>query len=89
MLVNDFNVSPNKTSWVKLLHDLLCELGFMEAWLQQNVGNEQIFLTLVKQRLKDTFVQNWNSRLSDSSRAVFYRNFNNFEYKSYLLLISV
>ena len=30
---------------------LLGELGFMEAWLQQNVGNEHDFLSLVKQRL--------------------------------------
>ena len=84
MLVNDFNTRPNKVSWVKLLHDLLGELGFLEAWIQQNVGDERIFLSLVKQRLKDTFIQNWNARLNDSSRARFYRNLNNFEYKTYL-----
>ena len=84
MLVSDFISFPNIISWVKLLHDLLCELGFMEAWIQQNVGNEHAFLFLAKQRLKDTFVQNWNSRLNDSSRARFYRNFNTFGYKTYL-----
>ena len=84
MLVNDFNTRPNKVSWVKLLHDLLGELGFLKAWIEQNVGDERIFLSLVKQRLKDTFIQNWNARLNDSSRARFYRNLNNFEYKTYL-----
>ena len=84
MLVNDFNTRPNKVSWVKSLPDLMGELGFLEAWIQQNVGDERIFLSLVKQRLKDTFIQNWNARLNDSSRARFYRNLNNFEYKTYL-----
>ena len=31
MLVNDFNVNPNKVNWVKLLHNLLGELGLMES----------------------------------------------------------
>ena len=88
MLVSDFISFPNKISWVKLLYDLLGELGFMEAWIQQNVGNEHAFLSLVKQRLKDTFVQNWNSRLNDSSRARFYRNFNTFGYKFYLDIVT-
>ena len=88
MLVSDFISFPNKISWVKLLHDLLCELGFMEAWKQQNVGNEHAFLFLVKQRLKDTFVQNWNSTLNDSSRSRFYRNFNTFGYKTYLDIVT-
>ena len=87
MLVNDFNVYPNKVSWVKLLHSLLGKLGLMEAWLQQNVGSAQDFLSIIKQRLNDTFAQNWNSRLNDSSRALFYRNLNNFRFKSYLDIV--
>ena len=60
----------------------------MEAWLQQNVGNVHGFLSIVKQRLEDTFVQNWNFRLNDSSRALFYRNLNNFGFKSYLDIVT-
>ena len=56
----------------------------MEAWLNQSVGDVKLFLYIVKQRLKDTFIQNWNARLYDSSRALFYRNFNIFCYKKYL-----
>ena len=73
---------------MKLIHNLLGELGLMEAWLQQNVGNANGFLSIVKEHLKDTFVQNWNSRLNDSSRAVFYRNLNNFGLKSYLGIVT-
>ena len=37
---------------------LLSNLGFYEVWLQQNVGNVDIFLILAKQRLKDNLVKN-------------------------------
>ena len=83
VLYDDCLNQPNKLSWATLLRDLLSNLGFMDVWIQQNVGNENIFLSLVKQRLSDNFIQNWNSRLTDSSRALFYRNFT-FGYKSYL-----
>ena len=36
------------------------------------------FLSLFKQRLQDTFIQNWQSRINNSSRALFYRNIANF-----------
>ena len=49
-------------------------------WLQKGVGDRVLFLNLVKKRLTDQFIQNWNSRLNDSTRALFYRNFS-FGYK--------
>ena len=88
LLYNDCTNLPNKVSWVTLLRDLLCNLGFMEAWVHQNVGDMDIFLSLVKQRLSDNFIQNWNSRLENSSRALFYRNFYTFGYKAYLDIVS-
>ena len=39
-------------------------------WLALGVGNVNRFLNLVKQRLDDNFIQNWNLRLTDSSRAI-------------------
>ena len=83
LLYNDCLNFPSKISWATLLRDLLGNLGFMEAWTQQNVGDVKIFLSVVKQRLLDNFIQNWNSRLKESSRALFYRNLS-FGYKSYL-----
>ena len=32
VLLNDCNINPNKVSWVSLLRDLLCNLGFMHEW---------------------------------------------------------
>ena len=37
---------------------------------------EFYFFNLVKQRLTYQFIQNWNSRLNDSTCALFYRNFH-------------
>ena len=42
------------------------------------------FLSVIKQRLKDTFVQNWHERLNESSRASFYRPICNFRFQPYL-----
>ena len=62
----------------------------MLEWQNQGVGNEIAFLTLLRQRLQDMFIQDWHSRLDLSSRASLYRNLSNmFCYKSYLDSISV
>ena len=55
------------------------------------LGLYKVFFLLIflfKQRLKDTFVQNWSYRLNDYSRALFYRILNNFGFKSYLDIVT-
>lgn len=84
LLLSDLERYPNKTNWASQVRDLLCDLGFSEAWLNQPVADSKLFIALVKQRLNDTFIQNWNSRINESSRALFYRNFNMFCFKPYL-----
>ena len=71
-MFNDLERRPNATSWASLVKDLLFSLGFNEVWLQQGVGNYNIFISLLKQRLIDNFIQNWQARLGASSRAVFF-----------------
>lgn len=88
MLYTDCLNFPNKISWATLLWNLLANLGFMEAWIQQNIEDANIFLSVVKQRLSDNFIQNWNWRLNESSRALFYRIFS-FGYKSYLDTVTI
>jgi len=84
MLKQDLDSFPNKISWCSGVKGLLCTLGFYDVWLQQNVGNTNNFLALVKQRLHDQFGQNWHSRLENSSRALFYRSISNFRFQPYL-----
>ena len=50
----------------------------------QGVGNVNIFLSQLKQRLNDTFIQNWQERLGDSTRASFYKTFAGFQFQPYL-----
>ena len=83
MLKHDHELK-NHVNWSSLLKDLLCGLGFYDVWLSQTVGDAKLFLNIVKQRINDQFVQNWNSRLTESSRATFYRQISNFNFQTYL-----
>ena len=71
-----------KTS--KTITNVLGCLGFNEVWVAQTVGDVNIFLSLVKQRLHDNFIQNWNSQLRESSRASFYSDISSFHFQHYL-----
>ena len=64
-------------------------LGFYDVWSCQGVGNYDGFMSALKQRLTDNFVQNWHSRLEDSSRAVVYRSIASFYFQPYLEHINV
>ena len=70
MLKYDFESNPDKKYWCSLLCGLLCTLGFNDTWLFLDIGDSVLFLSLVKQRLKDQFIQNWHGRLEESSRAI-------------------
>ena len=63
MMLNDVEDHPTKINWAILVRNLLSELGVYEVWAQQGVGNYNLFLSLLKQRLMDTFVQNHNARV--------------------------
>lgn len=75
---------PNKVSWVTLLRNMLSIMGFHDVWLQQGVGNVNIFLIMFKQRLQDISMQNWSSRLEDSTRSTFFRSIVSFQFQFYL-----
>jgi hypothetical protein len=89
MLKQDIIENPNRINWCSLLKDLLCTLGFYEVWLFQTVGDSELFLYNVKQRLKDQFLQNWSGRLNNSSRALFYKYILNHRFQPYLDLVNV
>ena len=48
-----------------------------------------MFLSILKRRLNDKFIQLWNSQLENSSRAKTYTLFTIFSFKSYLDLIYI
>ena len=48
---------------------LLQSIDLYEAWVNQGVGNVNVVISLVKQRVFDMFVQNWNTDINDSTHA--------------------
>ena len=70
-MLADIEENDRQINWALLVKRLLSNLGFYEVWLQQNVGDVKVFLSVVKERLQDNFIQNWNAELNESSRAVF------------------
>ena len=92
MMLSDIELYPNKTNRAKLVKNLLESLGFGGAWLYQSIGNTDFFLLEVRQGLNDKkFIQNWNARLANSSRAIFYRSIsdNFFEFKNYFECVNI
>ena len=88
-MLSDLHRKPNTVNWASKVKDLLSSLGFYEVWLTQGVGNKNMFLSELKLRLNDNFIQNWDSRLTDSSRANFYCLFSNFNNQLYLEHVKV
>ena len=89
MMLNDMELYPDMKNWASLVKKLLSSLGFYEVWLNQSVGDKDVFLSHVKQRIHDTYLQNWQSDLNKSSRALFYRTIASFESQFYLDAVTV
>ena len=89
LMLSDIEAHPNVTNWASLVRDILLSLGFYEVWLQQGVGNSSKFISLFKQRLNDNFIQNWNARIDNSTRALFYKSVATFQFQPYLDKINV
>ena len=70
---------------------MLAKMGIYDVWLNQGVGNIQLFLSLFQHsaKINDNFLQNWYQRLNDSSRATFYVNIADFSPKVYLDSVKV
>ena len=67
LMIDDIDSHPSKSNWALLVKKLLGSLGFNEVWLHQGVGDINLFLKKVKQRLCDNFIQNWNAEINQST----------------------
>ena len=89
LMLNDIEAVPTTVNWASLLQLILSSLGFHEVWAQEEVGNYNAFISVLKQRLTDTFIQNWRARLEGTTRANFYKSFAVFQLQSYLDKVNV
>ena len=63
IMLNDIRDNQNIKNWASLVKkkkNTLANLWFLDVWLAQGVGDVSKFLTLLKQRLSDHFLQKWN-----------------------------
>lgn len=89
LMLDDIEIRPLKHNWATQVKSVLSSLGFYHVWLAQGVGDYTSFLSLFKQRLTDNCVQNFQSRLIESSRALFYRNIFGFDFQFYLKCVNI
>ena len=61
-MLTDIERDYQNQNWDILIKKLLSNLGFYQVWLQQNVGDIDILLTLAKQRLRYNDIQKWNDK---------------------------
>ena len=88
-MLTDIENNPRKTNWALNVKNMLCNYGFQEVWIAQGVGHTTTFISIFQRRVKDTFIQQWYSRLENSTRASFYRVFANFELQAYLKFVNI
>ena len=50
-----------KVTWATHVKKLLCMNGFGNVWLQQGVGNSELFVDIFKRRINDVTVQQWHN----------------------------
>ena len=89
MMIQDSQSFPNKPNWALHVKHLLTIYGFGNVWEAHGVQNAKAFLEIFKQRVKDTFVQEWHSRLETSTRARTFIHITKFNYQPYLDIINV
>ena len=76
--------------WANSVKNLLEQNGFGDAWVNQGVGDRNTFVLVFKNRLCDICQQTWQEELTNSTRALFYRNIKEtLEFSSYLDVVQI
>jgi hypothetical protein len=74
-----------KSFWLDNIKHVLCSLGYSGVWYSQSFLNRKWLIASIKQKLKDTFVQNWYSEISRTSDSNLYKMFKtNFHRSKYV-----
>ena len=64
-----------RTNWCSLVKDLLFTYGFGHVWIFHDVGDDEEFLKIFTDRIKDCFSKKWYSEIENSSKGNHYRYF--------------
>ena len=76
---------PRQKTGATLLRDMLFTCGLGNFWYSQSVDNENAFLSVLKQRLTDIFIQEWWAEVNETSSHRLYKHIKtDFVYEDYL-----
>ena len=64
-------------------------MGFGHVWIEQGVGNINMFIRIFKERLTDNFVQSRDDEIQNSFRANTYKLISIFNSKDYLDFVTI
>ena len=79
-----------KNTWATSVKILLNKYGFGMVWLQQGVGNIDMFLSQFKMRLEDVLCQEWNTNINNSSKLSVFCTFKSvLEAEIYLSVLNI
>ncbi len=79
-----------KTTWASSVKELLFKYGFGIVWMEQGVGNVDLFLHRFNERVRDCYIQEWYNNIHDSSKLSVYCTFKSLlEPEKYLNCIKV
>ena len=78
-MLKQFDEAGRRT-WASNIKKILFTYGFGYVWIAQEVGNESNLIELFKTRIKDCYLQRWNSGLNYSSKELHYKHFKSHLY---------
>jgi hypothetical protein len=89
-LLHSFFCNGNISApWVNFVKYILDNCGLSNVWTFQNINfNTEWVIPYVKLRLRDHFLQEWNSNLENSPKALNYRHYKQiFEFENYFNIL--
>ena len=85
-----YNLHTNNiyhSPWILFVKKILCDCGFSRVWQSQTIPTGiDLFNNNILQRLRDQFIQQWNSDIDNSPKSLNFRMFKlNFGRENYLI----
>jgi hypothetical protein len=77
-------------SWILLVKQIFNECGFSNIWETEHFNNIEYLKCVIKQRVEGQFLQNWNSLVQNSPKAINYKTFKTeFKYEEYSNILEI
>ena len=86
--INTLHNNNDATNWISKVRDIIQSTGFNDVWLFPESVNIHAFVPVLRNRLRDIYVNNWRVNLEASTALDIYREIKiTFEQSSYIKTI--